>query len=250
MVLLCCYLNDRWARDGLTAKEATRASLSKHVLFEITGRNRLKSARTSLEVLSKFVSISIEVDGEFTLIRWPKFAKFQDLGARSPGSHFPQNAPPADARRRRKTQTQKPRDTSASPPPTGKSTSSRKKRKPETECLENPTAQQWTQIRAWRDKNHQSKFTDAELEAQWTLHYQHAQKYDIRAAKWVMSFYNWLTGPYYKRATASTLGVRKVPNFKPRDGPRLSESPEDAARLKQEFAEMRKEDAPTARRRL
>lgn len=48
----------------------------------------------------------------------------------------------------------------------------------------------------------------------------------------------------FKRST----GTLRVPDFKPRDGPRLSESPEDAEKLAQEFAELREQDAPKVRR--
>ena len=79
---LMMYLGDRWARDRLTADEACRATLTRHQLAAITGRSQLASARRSLRALSERVSLSIQVDGEFTTIFWPKFAKTQELHSR------------------------------------------------------------------------------------------------------------------------------------------------------------------------
>ncbi len=97
LVLLMAWLNQRWARDGLSADEAGRAILSRSALAEITGRYRLDSARKALRKLADHVSITIEVDGDFTSIRWPKFAEFQNYPAEtgpSPGLEAAPSVPP------------------------------------------------------------------------------------------------------------------------------------------------------------
>lgn len=81
MVLLMAWLNQRWARDGLSAEEAGRAVLSRSALAEVTGRHRLDSARVALRKLAEVVSISIEYRDDFTVIHWPKFPEFQNFGA-------------------------------------------------------------------------------------------------------------------------------------------------------------------------
>lgn len=80
-VLLRAWLNQRWARDGLTPEEACDATLSRAALAEITGRSQLAPARRALRALSEREPLSIETLGEFTRIRWPKFA--ESLGSAS-----------------------------------------------------------------------------------------------------------------------------------------------------------------------
>jgi len=109
MILLAAWLNQRWARDGLSAEEACHATLSRGALLEITGRSQLKSAAKSLRTLSEVTSISVEVEGEFVSICWPKFAEFQGLapdtrenrGRQSPPPQTPPQDANADARKRR-----------------------------------------------------------------------------------------------------------------------------------------------------
>lgn len=109
MVMLCAWLNQRWARDGLSAEEAGRATLTRAALAEITGRVQLRHAVNSLRVLAEYVSISIRVDGEFVFIDWPKFAEFQGLasrdgeksGRKTPPPHTHTQDAPADAERER-----------------------------------------------------------------------------------------------------------------------------------------------------
>ena len=68
-------------------------------------------------------------------------------------------------------------------------------------CPEILTTEQWNQVFAWRDRE-RPEFTNAELRAQWTLHYRHHAHKGNTGLKWVLSFYNWLTGPYYKPAVS------------------------------------------------
>jgi len=60
-------------------------------------------------------------------------------------------------------------------------------------------------VLAWRSEKHPD-FTLIELEAQWTRHYQHHAGKGNLAIDWVLSFYNWLTGPYYVPATGPDAG--------------------------------------------
>lgn len=91
---LMMFLGDRWARDRLTAKEACNATLTRHQLAAITGRSHLAPARSALRVLSERISLSISIEGEFTLISWPKFAETQELPSRGREFAIPTKAPP------------------------------------------------------------------------------------------------------------------------------------------------------------
>jgi hypothetical protein len=111
----------------------------------------------------------------------------------------------------------------ATPPPKTSSGSARKQKAP---CPENPTEDQWARIDTWRDTKH-PEFPDRELEAQWILHYQHHGAKGNLRADWVLSFYNWLTGPFYKPATsgaqsASTPNIFKA-DLRPRPKPATKE---------------------------
>ena len=105
-VLLMAWLNQRWARDGLTEEEACHATLSQASLAEITGRSQLKHSVSALRVLGEHASIAISVRGEYVEIHWPKFAEFQQLGSRDRAGTSPRAAPSetqtqdADIRRR------------------------------------------------------------------------------------------------------------------------------------------------------
>ena len=71
------YLNGRWARDGLTAEEACRSSLTRGALASISGRVHLQHARNSLRTVGALVSMTIRDAGDMTVISWPKFSEFQ-----------------------------------------------------------------------------------------------------------------------------------------------------------------------------
>ena len=122
-------------------------------------------------------------------------------------------------------------------------------RKRKTPCPETLDEKQWARVLAWRDEKH-PEFGQEELTAQWELHHQHHGAKGNLAIDWVLSFYNWLTGPYYKRATASGTAAAhpRVPAYEPPAGPRLWESVEDGEHLADEFSKLRKTDMP--RRRL
>lgn len=97
LVLLCAWLNQRWARDGLSAEEATRAVLTRAALHDITGRSQLAHGVSALRVLGQCVTISISVRGELVEIHFPKFAEFQRLASESrenPGKKLPPPPPP------------------------------------------------------------------------------------------------------------------------------------------------------------
>lgn len=80
-----------------------------------------------------------------------------------------------------------------------RSTRSKKK----TLCPENPTPEQWDQIRAWRDKNH-SSWSDDHLRAGWLEMHNWSMKNDKTAARWTYSLYNWLTNGIGKPQGTST----------------------------------------------
>ena len=82
LVMLACFLGDRWARDRLTAEEACRATLTRDQLHSITGRAQLVHGRRALRALGEHVSLAIRERGEFTEILWSKYAEFQELPSR------------------------------------------------------------------------------------------------------------------------------------------------------------------------
>lgn len=85
LVLLMAHLNSRWRRDGIPHSEAGNCSLGRGEMAMITGRSRLDKARIALSSLSDKVSLSIVIDGEWTLIKWPKYAEFQEFDSRNKG---------------------------------------------------------------------------------------------------------------------------------------------------------------------
>lgn len=78
-VRLSAYLNDRWARDGLSADEACRAILTRGDMHRITGRAQLRHSRSTMSALCVHVSCTMSARGEHTEIYWPKFAEFQGM---------------------------------------------------------------------------------------------------------------------------------------------------------------------------
>ena len=95
LVMLSCFLGDRWARDRLTADEACRATLTRDQLHAITGRGQLVYARKALRSLGEHVSFTIRTLGVFTEIHWPKFAEYQELPSR--GREFKARRKPESA---------------------------------------------------------------------------------------------------------------------------------------------------------
>jgi len=92
-------------------------------------------------------------------------------------------------------------------PPSGRSP---QKPKRATQCPEELTAEQWVEIRTWRDKKH-PKFTDAHLEREWDRHADwHISKGNTRKV-WVRSFRTWLTNDIGKSQSGKSDPVRPQP---------------------------------------
>jgi hypothetical protein len=79
LVMLMC---DRWARDRLTTEQAIQVVLSKAQVAEVSGKHRTDVASKLLQRLADVASISIERQGDFTAIRWPKLAETQGWASR------------------------------------------------------------------------------------------------------------------------------------------------------------------------
>jgi hypothetical protein len=79
LVLLSAYLNDRWARDGLTADQACEATLDLGAMFSVTGKKRADSALRVLEQLANRITLSVHYEDGRCSIKWPKFAEFQGM---------------------------------------------------------------------------------------------------------------------------------------------------------------------------
>ena len=97
MVRLGAYLNTRWAREGRSPEEACRARLDPTDLAKISGKRRRDVALKSLERLANVTGMSIEVDGEFAEIIWPKWSIFQELRTPETPRKRPETAPSANA---------------------------------------------------------------------------------------------------------------------------------------------------------
>jgi hypothetical protein len=90
LVRIQAYLEDRWAREGLSDQEAGRADVPMAVLKVLMGKHRADFALISARHLADIVSISIEDQGDLVSISWPKCSEFQhnygrfarDLGAK------------------------------------------------------------------------------------------------------------------------------------------------------------------------
>lgn len=86
LVRLMGAMNQRWARDGLTAEESRTIALRAGDLMEVTGKGTLRSARHTLQGAAEHVSMSITTQGSITSINWPKWSEFQGLDSREQGS--------------------------------------------------------------------------------------------------------------------------------------------------------------------
>jgi len=122
LVLLTAWLSDRWARDGIDdPDEACRAVLSPGAMAEITGRTQLAHARRALRALGERVSCAIQVQNEFTVIYWPKFADFQELPsggrAKRGRDHAPSAPAPSSAPSKEKSMRARTRSRAPSEPP-------------------------------------------------------------------------------------------------------------------------------------
>ena len=136
LVRLMAYLNQRWARDGLTSSQACRATLSAQDLMAVTGSQRLLTARSRLSIAVASVSVRTSIRGAYTDIHWPKYAEFQGLpsevGAKSgktQGNSVPESRPlrnPQSATIRSESESEAARASQAARPP-------EKSAEPETE---------------------------------------------------------------------------------------------------------------------
>lgn len=85
IVRLMAFLNTRWARDGISDEEAGRCAISCIDVMAISGKRRADVARKSLRHLADVLSMSVEQQGDVTVIDWPKFATYQFIDTRRRG---------------------------------------------------------------------------------------------------------------------------------------------------------------------
>jgi len=114
---------------------------------------------------------------------------------------------------------------------------SRRKAAPKrkTQCPEALTAEQWSRVHRWRSATH-PEFSDKELEAQWTRHYQHHAGKGNTGLDWVLSFYNWLTGPYYTPIVDGRPGPpRPTPPVVKREEPPPPMTEEESAAMSEQY---------------
>ncbi len=94
LVRLMAFLNQRWARDGLTAEQACTVRLRMVDLLPLVNRSRPAAALTVLRSCSDAVAMTVTVESGACTISWPKFAEFQGYAAPKPA---PKHAPSASA---------------------------------------------------------------------------------------------------------------------------------------------------------
>ena len=76
---LLAFLNQRWARDGLTPAQSCEVVLSAADLHLITGRYRIGYAEPALRRCLAGTSAAVRRLGATVSLTWPKYAEFQDL---------------------------------------------------------------------------------------------------------------------------------------------------------------------------
>jgi hypothetical protein len=109
--------------------------------------------------------------------------------------------------------------------------------KRKTRCPENLTAKQWGQVHTWRDKKH-PEFSNRELKAQWERHANHHINKGEPGLDWVRSFYNWLTGDFYKPLTRSESNEPAHRAWTPDEGTHKL-TPEEIEERAAEFRKLR-----------
>jgi hypothetical protein len=77
LVRLQAFLNERWARDGLTAEEAGRAVIPIQTFLAIVGRSRRQRGTEVATMWSQAVSITVHFGTRSVTVDWPKFAEYQ-----------------------------------------------------------------------------------------------------------------------------------------------------------------------------
>jgi hypothetical protein len=99
LVRLMCWLNRRWARDGIPHHEAGRATIPMLQLMTLMRRRRPERALERLRACAAAVTMTYEVGATSVTIDWPKFSILQEYGERhrpvtgqSPGSDRVVNA--------------------------------------------------------------------------------------------------------------------------------------------------------------
>ena len=196
LVMLSCHMHARWRSDRRLTMEQVAAAhpLSKPDLMKITGKGRADIALMSLRCLADVASISIELRGDITWIKWPKWAFYNSTHSRSPGSNPPCDEP---LRNRNRNRNRKGQERATSPPPDPPNSPKGKSPKRKTQCPEILTADQWVRVFAWVTKN-RPLFRDAFVRDQWNAHVEHHRSKENTAADWVLSFYGWLRREWCK----------------------------------------------------
>lgn len=105
-VRLSAHLNGRWARDGLSASEATRCTISEGELIHLAGTTGRKSVANAARIMREWCAnwdgIATESEANRSRIfhiEWPNFADFQRLTPESGAQDARQLPPPRPASR-------------------------------------------------------------------------------------------------------------------------------------------------------
>lgn len=107
MVRLMATMNQRWARDGLSAEEASVINLRAVDLLPLTNRTRAAAARVVLMACARAAQMTVTFDAAGCMISWPKFAIFQGYDSpklpRDPPPPHPHPHPPPQPREKTNT---------------------------------------------------------------------------------------------------------------------------------------------------
>lgn len=86
VVRLMCWLNRRWARNGIAHEDAGKARIEMHELCSLMRRSRPATALALLRRCADAVTLAYTVCATSVEIDWPKFAILQEYGPRkTPG---------------------------------------------------------------------------------------------------------------------------------------------------------------------
>lgn len=217
LVRLMAYLNQRWARDGLTASGAGDVWIPPADCVAIAGTASWRSSRDALVALPERSGVAIRASVERRRsvlgihLSWPRFVEFQgftehgapEVGA-EPGD---ESAPSASASRDpRPRPASASRDSGRAPPEDGPDPPrAAERRRPTTEAPERLDDDQLAKLRAWARTKHPDLAGEVDRLAEVCLDHWRAK--GERRADWPATVRTWIgkeAGFRRQRGGAST----------------------------------------------
>lgn len=90
-------MHERWRTNRLSPGEASIIRLGKSDLCKVAGKRRLDVALKSARLAAEVVTMFVRLDGDVTVIEWPKWAEFQGLLSEHGGKRAPSSSPSASS---------------------------------------------------------------------------------------------------------------------------------------------------------